>query len=1566
MSNCQLHQTSSDNSQPRRLPVLTPVALSTPMATRINAPKKVRLACRRCRVRRIKVCLDVDSQNSDIVIPRNFVSAARERIRWLEDIVRDRLPDVDLRSGPQVDPSSDPTAPSQDERIPEDADITISSIPPVSTSSRKRSAEASGQSDQDESFPERAHSVAVNLGMLSLNIDSPQKHYLGSSSGLLFTNLIGASPPSVDSTPQGLQGDKYAGELEWSDDTVAQDQNRKYHQELYSLLKQELPSKHNALVLIHTYIRWIHPDFPFLEPLSLFSAVEAIYLCLDGILECDISSHGWPANMLPFRWNGRAVVPGVSNEEGVTFSAVAFILFMVFNIGALVKVRSRNYDFPPQRFYRAALHFSKEAFAHITLSSIQSLMMLVMHGMLTPAEVNLWTLVHLGLAYCVETGIHREQGRSSPEGFAIQQGRPLGFRDETFDIKIPEPLSDLDENAQGPLPPSFITAVTRYSSYHFRLDRIVSNIKLHLYHLPGDSSFFPWPDNPTEQQARIQQTLQNWWQEVSSDAFEYPSLDNRQREVWKIKLGLKYHTTMVLLFQPSQVIRQPASEALQACFDSAAGILDGYQRLHDLHGLHFGWRAVQNIFAAGATLIYSFWTSQAVREKASPDTMSKNLRSCSTLLTIGGEWWPSARNGQASFGSVADLTMKRLYVANASNKAPRLSLQQTASGRPRHGADIDAPGTSPQPQFSNENGQSAVVDTSSAWQNLDLDVGGNPDQFDWPSIEGGFDPEIEMFLEDFNRSDFTWSFPLNDNQDLDLFGADLNPGSVSDEKWGADYSKLPQLRDEDLQRRYNALDYTTRLESLRRVQDTNKRPLTLSEKLLYSHLIHDNDDWVLDQIERGKTILRLRPDRVACHDATATMALLQFISAGLPRVQVPTSVHSDHLIVAEYGSKKDLERAAGDHREVYAFLSSAAKKYGIGYWKPGAGIIHTTIFENYAFPGGLFIGTDSHTPNAGGMGVLGIGVGGSDAVDAMAGMPWELVCPKVLGVRLTGRLSGWASSKDIICKLAGILTVSGGKGKVIEFFGPGAETLGATAMATICNMSAEVGSTSCIFPYSQAMARYLTATKRGDIARYADGFTETLLTADCGSEEYYDEVIEIDLSALEPHINGPFTPDLSHPLSHFKTQVQESSWPSQISHSMVGSCTNSSYEDLEKVYDLVQQAKKAGIDRPRTPFMVSPGSEQIRATAEDSGILPSLREAGAVVLSNSCGPCVGQWDRKDVDVAGAENNSVISSFNRNFTGRHDSNPATHSFVTSPEIATAFAYAGDLSFNPIHDVIPIDESGTSHFRFTPPVSNELPESFVAGSDLFQPPVLEDTSDYKVAIDEGSDRLELLTPFEPWKPGQAENMEVLTKVSGNCTTDHISPAGPWYNYRGHLSNISHNMLLGATNGFLPDASSLTMTGKTRDPTDGTIKFIHKAARTMKNAGIRWCIIGDNNYGEGSSREHAALEPRFLGGVAVIAKSFARIHETNLKKQGMFPLTFADPLDYDKIQEGDVISLLDVDGDALQPEKQITMKVVNKDETVWTAQLNHSYHAHQLAWLRAGSALNHVKKTILGSLA
>ncbi|KAJ9150397.1 hypothetical protein NKR23_g3669 [Pleurostoma richardsiae] len=763
---------------------------------------------------------------------------------------------------------------------------------------------------------------------------------------------------------------------------------------------------------------------------------------------------------------------------------------------------------------------------------------------------------------------------------------------------------------------------------------------------------------------------------------------------------------------------------------------------------------------------------------------------------------------------------------------------------------------------------------------------------------------------------------------------------------------------------YNPLDYGPRLDTLRDVTKSNPRPLTLSEKLLYSHLATTEQAWALGEIERGKTILKLRPDRVACHDATATMALLQFISAGLPRVRIPTSIHSDHLIVAENGADVDLQRAAKEHREVFDFLGSTSRKYGIGYWRAGAGIIHITIFENYAFPGGLIVGTDSHTPNAGGMGMLGIGVGGSDAVDAMAGMSWELSCPKVLGVHLTGRLRDWSSSKDIICKLAGILTVSGGKGKIIEFFGPGCETLGATAMSTVCNMSAEIGSTSCIFPYSPAMARYLAATKRADIAASANSYKQQLLTADAGSEKYYDDIIEIDLSKLEPHINGPFTPDLSHPLSEFKDHVGSSSWPSKLSCAMVGSCTNSSYEDLEKVRDLVMQARDAGLEKVKTPFLVTPGSEQIRATAEASGILGVLRDAGATVLANSCGPCVGQWDRKDVDVKGAEKNSVISSFNRNFTGRHDSNPATHSFVTSPEIATTFAFSGDLNFNPATDAIAVAGPGgaAKDFRFSPPKSQELPASFISGTDRFQAPVMADTSEIEVMIDPKSDRLQLLTPFRPWVEGQAVGMDILIKVSGKCTTDHISPAGPWYKYRGHLENISNNMLLGATNGFLPNPTSLEMVGKARDPVDGQIKPIPQVAKSLQRAGRRWCVIGDNNYGEGSSREHAALEPRYLGGAAVIAKSFARIHETNLKKQGMLALTFDSIADYDKIKEEDVISLLDADDGDLQPGKQVTMEVVSKDGSRWQAKLNHSYHKHQIDWLRAGSALNYIKRASL----
>jgi aconitate hydratase len=689
------------------------------------------------------------------------------------------------------------------------------------------------------------------------------------------------------------------------------------------------------------------------------------------------------------------------------------------------------------------------------------------------------------------------------------------------------------------------------------------------------------------------------------------------------------------------------------------------------------------------------------------------------------------------------------------------------------------------------------------------------------------------------------------------------------------------------------------------------------------------------------------------------MALLQFISAGLPKVQIPTTVHSDHLVVSRDGAEEDLKRGMHEHREVYSFLSSAAKKYGIGWWKPGAGIIHTTIFENYAFPGGLIIGTDSHTPNAGGLGMLGIGVGGSDAVDAMAGMPWELMCPKVVGVRLEGRLTGWASTKDIICKLAGILTVSGGKGKVIEFFGPGTETLGATAMATVCNMSAETGSTSCIFPYSDSMARYLSATKRAEIARTASGFKQALLTADQGSEQYYDDIIEIDLNTLEPHINGPFTPDLSHPLSQLKDAVSKADWPIEVSHAMVGSCTNSSYEDLYKASQLVNQAKSAGLPRVRTPFMVSPGSEDIRATAEAEGILQALRDAGAVVLSNTCGPCVGQWDRTDVDVKARERNTVVSSFNRNFVARHDGNPETCSFVTSPEMVTAFAYAGRIDFNPMTDAIPVP-GASREFRFTAPTSVELPSAFTAGEDLYQAPV-EAATDLSVDIHPQSDRLQLLEPFGQWQPGSTTSMPILAKVAGKCTTDHISPAGPWYKYRGHLENISHNLLLAASNAFLPQESK--MLGHTIHPLDGDVRLIHETARDLKAKNVKWCIIGDWNYGEGSSREHAALEPRYLGGVAIIARSFARIHETNLKKQGMLPLVFSDPKDYERIELGDEVTLIGVEEGEMKPGSQVTLRIVQKNGETWETALNHSFSQGQLRWLRAGSALNWIKRSVLG---
>ncbi|KAI8656220.1 Fungal-trans domain-containing protein [Fusarium sp. Ph1] len=778
---------------------------TTPRLVRLSCDGQIP-ACTNC-AKAGQVCLDVDSQNSNIVIPRNFVGAARARIQWLENIIRERAPDVDLQSGPQIEQAPDIGSRSVDEGGNEEGDTSTTPAatipsPALQTISRKRSAEASEQPDHDGSFPERAHSVAVNLGMLSLNSDSPQKHYLGSSSGLLFANLIGASPSSTGSTPQGMGDNVNAGDLEWQDSAVSAGHNKAYHQAMHAFLKSELPTKQEALILAHTYIRWVHPDFPVLEPSSLFSAIDAIYSCVFESGQVDGSTHGWPSTMPPFRWNGRRVTPGVPEDHGATLPVIAFIIFMVFNIAAIVKVRTRVYEFPPQRFYSAAVHFSKDAFSQISLPTIQAMVMLINHSMLMPAEINLWTLVHLASAHCVELGIHREHHSERPEDFAMKQirrftfftiysldrsissiqGRPLGFRDETFDIGLPESPPPEDDDMNGAIPHSFMAAVTRYASYTYKLDRIVSDIKLHLYHLPGDSSWFPWPENPVEHQQRIKQTLDTWWQEAYQDEFDFPSLDNRQREVWRLKLRIKYHTATVLLFQPSQVVRNPSAQALQLCFDSSSRILEGYERLHDLHSLHHGWRAVQNIFAAGATLIYSFWTSLQVRKKASTASMSKNLRTCSSLLTIGGEWWPSAKSGQRSFGPVADLTMRKLYMDDSPFKAPRLSQHSTAAGH--FTRRVEGPETEDEcitvlrdSQALEGINQLPLEEPDGAWQGVTVASGHDQDM--WHGIEIGrpdFVPEIEMFLADFDRSEFTWSFPLDSNKDLDPFGTHPNTG----------------------------------------------------------------------------------------------------------------------------------------------------------------------------------------------------------------------------------------------------------------------------------------------------------------------------------------------------------------------------------------------------------------------------------------------------------------------------------------------------------------------------------------------------------------------------------------------------------------------------------------------------------------------------------------------------------------------------------------------------------------------------------------------------------------------
>jgi aconitate hydratase len=724
------------------------------------------------------------------------------------------------------------------------------------------------------------------------------------------------------------------------------------------------------------------------------------------------------------------------------------------------------------------------------------------------------------------------------------------------------------------------------------------------------------------------------------------------------------------------------------------------------------------------------------------------------------------------------------------------------------------------------------------------------------------------------------------------------------------------------------------------------RPLTLSEKILYTHLWEGSPS---QPFERGKDYVDFAPDRVAMQDATAQMALLQFMQAGKQTVAVPSTVHCDHLIQARVGADKDLQEAINKNNEVFNFLESVSNKYGIGFWKPGAGIIHQVVLENYAFPGGMMIGTDSHTVNAGGLGMVAVGVGGADAVDVMAGMPWELKFPKLIGVKLTGKMNGWTSAKDVILKVAGILTVKGGTGSIVEYFGEGAKSLSCTGKGTICNMGAEIGATTSTFGYDESMARYLRSTGRAEVAELADSIAEHL-TGDAevyaDPAKYFDELIEINLSELEPHLNGPFTPDLATPISKMREAAEENGWPTNIEVGLIGSCTNSSYEDLTRSASVASQAREKNL-KVKSQFTITPGSEQVRYTADRDGILETFDEIGGVVLANACGPCIGQWAREGADRA--EKNTIVHSFNRNFAKRADGNPNTHAFVGSPELVTALAIAGDLGFNPLKDTL-VNEQG-EEIKLDPPAGVELPSAGFGVEDPGYKAPAENGSQVEVIVKEDSQRLQLLTPFQPWDGQNITGAKLLIKALGKCTTDHISMAGPWLRFRGHLDNISNNTLTGAVNAFNNETNSV------KNQLSGEYGEVPDVQRAYKAAGIPTLVVGDHNYGEGSSREHAAMQPRHLGVRAVLVKSFARIHETNLKKQGMLALTFANEADYDKIQEAGTFNFLDLDQFA--PGKPIAIEVVHEDGTSDVIETHHTYNAQQIEWFKAGSALNLIKK-------
>ena len=728
------------------------------------------------------------------------------------------------------------------------------------------------------------------------------------------------------------------------------------------------------------------------------------------------------------------------------------------------------------------------------------------------------------------------------------------------------------------------------------------------------------------------------------------------------------------------------------------------------------------------------------------------------------------------------------------------------------------------------------------------------------------------------------------------------------------------------------------------------RPLSLSEKILFSHL---HSDQKLESFERGGSYVDFAPDRVAMQDATAQMALLQFMQAGRPKVAVPSTVHCDHLISAKVEAKQDLQVATADSKEVYDFLASVSNKYGLGFWKPGAGIIHQVVLENYAFPGGLMIGTDSHTVNAGGLGMIAIGVGGADACDVMAGLPWELKWPKLIGIKLTGKLNGWTAPKDVILKVAGILTVKGGTGAIVEYFGEGATSMSCTGKGTICNMGAEIGATTSTFGYDASMSRYLQSTGRADVASLADTVAAHL-TADpevyVNPEKYFDQVIEIDLNTLEPHLNGPFTPDLATPISKMKEAAAANGWPTKIEVGLIGSCTNSSYEDISRAVSLAKQVSAKGLTM-QSEYLITPGSEQVRYTIERDGFLEVFSQIGAKVFANACGPCIGMWER--VGAEKKEKNTIVHSFNRNFAKRADGNPNTFAFVGSPELITALAIAGDLNFNPLTDTLTNNKG--EQVKLDAPTGDELPLKGFAVEDAGYQAPAEDGSKVTIAVDPTSKRLQLLDPFAAWEGTDLKSLKLLIKAKGKCTTDHISMAGPWLKFRGHLDNISNNLLIGAVNFFNEKTDNV------KSQINGNYDTVPNTQRAYKAAGVGTIVVGDENYGEGSSREHAAMEPRHLGVRVVLTKSFARIHETNLKKQGMLALTFANKADYDKILEDDTI---DINGlTQFTAGKPLSLVLTHKDGSTDTIEANHTYNQQQIEWFKAGGALNIIRKQVAG---